>query len=161
MTGEGWYATGDVVEVDSEGFLTISGRVKRFAKIAGEMVSLDMVEQVAREASRDHHHASILWEQDFAGESTVLFTTDPNLARSLLADAARTLGTHDLSVARRIVHVPEIPVLASGKTDYVGLKALIEGDTFTRLLAAAGGRSEAEGSSSTPSPSAPPPISST
>lgn len=140
--GEGWYATGDVVEVDAEGFVTILGRVKRFAKIAGEMISLDVIEQVARKASRDHHHASILWEQDSSGESTVLFTTDPNLNRGQLADAARALGTHDLSVARRIVHVPEIPLLASGKTDYVGLKALIEGDTFARLLSAAGGRPE-------------------
>jgi acyl-[acyl-carrier-protein]-phospholipid O-acyltransferase/long-chain-fatty-acid--[acyl-carrier-protein] ligase len=159
--GEGWYATGDVVEVDSEGFLTISGRVKRFAKIAGEMISLDVVEQVAREASRDHQHASILWEQDSAGESTVLFTTDPNLSRAQLADAARTLGTHDLSVARRVVHVPEVPVLASGKTDYVGLKALIEGDTFTRLLTAAGGRPEVDASTSASPLSPPPPTSST
>jgi acyl-[acyl-carrier-protein]-phospholipid O-acyltransferase/long-chain-fatty-acid--[acyl-carrier-protein] ligase len=142
--GEGWYPTGDVVEVDSEGFVTISGRVKRFAKIAGEMVSLDVIEQVARKASPEYQHASILCEQDCAGESTVLFTTDSSLGRGQLADAARALGTHDLSVARRIVHVPEIPVLASGKTDYVGLKALIEGDTFTRLLSAAGGHPEEE-----------------
>jgi acyl-[acyl-carrier-protein]-phospholipid O-acyltransferase/long-chain-fatty-acid--[acyl-carrier-protein] ligase len=159
--GEGWYATGDVVEVDPEGFVMISGRVKRFAKIAGEMVSLDVIEQVAREASRDHHHASILWEQDYAGEGTVLFTTDPALSRAALADAARALGTHDLSVARRIVHVPEIPMLASGKTDYVGLKALIEGDTFTRLLSAAGGRPEEQARSGSPALPVPPPTSNT
>ncbi len=150
--GEGWYATGDVVEVDSEAFVAISGRVKRFAKIAGEMVSLDVIEQVAREASREHYHASILWEQDFGGEGTVLFTTDPALTRAQLADAARALGTHDLSVARRIVLVPEIPVLANGKTDYVGLKALIEGDTFARLLSAAGGHPEPEARAIAPPP---------
>jgi acyl-[acyl-carrier-protein]-phospholipid O-acyltransferase/long-chain-fatty-acid--[acyl-carrier-protein] ligase len=159
VMGEGWYATGDVVEVDAEGFATISGRVKRFAKIAGEMVSLDIIEQVARKASEHHHHASILWEQDASGESTVLFTTDPQLNRAQLADAARALGTHDLSVARRIVHVPEIPLLASGKTDYVGLKALIEGDTFARLLSAAGGRPQQRLDAGA-SP-APPPTSST
>ena len=48
----------------------------------------------------------------------------------------------DLSVARRIIPIPEMPLLATGKTDYVGLQALLEGDTFTRLLAAAGANPE-------------------
>jgi len=135
--GEGWYDTGDVVEVDHDGLLSISGRVKRFAKIAGEMVSLDMIEHVAREASPEHHHAAVLTVQDVAGESTVLFTTDPRLTRGELLEAAKELGTHDLSVARRIVHLKEIPLLASGKVDYVGLKSLTEGDAVKRLLAAA------------------------
>lgn len=140
--GEGWYNTGDVVEVDAERVVSIRGRVKRFAKIAGEMVSLDVIEQVARKASPDHHHAAILWEQDFGGETTVVFTTDPQLNRGQLADAAAALGTHDLSVARRIVLLPEIPVLGNGKTDYVGLRSLISGDTYRRLLSAAGGNPE-------------------
>ena len=138
IIGEGWYDTGDVVEVDRDGAVSICGRVKRFAKIAGEMVSLDVIEQVARKASPDFLHAAILWDQDSSGETTVLFSTDPALTRAQLFDAARALGTHDLSVARRIVQLAEIPMLASGKTDYVGLRSLIEGDTLTRLLAAAG-----------------------
>jgi acyl-[acyl-carrier-protein]-phospholipid O-acyltransferase/long-chain-fatty-acid--[acyl-carrier-protein] ligase len=134
--GEGWYDTGDVVEVDQDGMLSICGRVKRFAKIAGEMVSLDMIEHVAREASPEHHHAAVLTMQDFGGESTVLFTTDAQLTRAHLLEAAKELGTHDLSVARRIVPLREIPLLASGKVDYVGLKSLIEGDAVRKLLAA-------------------------
>lgn len=135
--GEGWYDTGDVVDVDNDGMVAISGRVKRFAKIAGEMISLDMIEQVAAEASPDHHHAAVLTMQDFGGETTVLFTTDPGLSRARLLDAARALGTHDLSVARRIVPLKELPLLASGKIDYVELKSRIEGDAVKRLLAAA------------------------
>jgi acyl-[acyl-carrier-protein]-phospholipid O-acyltransferase/long-chain-fatty-acid--[acyl-carrier-protein] ligase len=135
--GEGWYDTGDVVDIDHDGLLSISGRVKRFAKIAGEMVSLDMIEHVAREASPDFHHAAVLNVQDFGGETTVLFTTDPWLTRSRLLEAARQLGTHDLSVARRLVLLKELPVLGSGKIDYVALKSLIEGDAVKRLLAAA------------------------
>jgi acyl-[acyl-carrier-protein]-phospholipid O-acyltransferase/long-chain-fatty-acid--[acyl-carrier-protein] ligase len=135
--GEGWYDTGDVVEVDSDGMVAISGRIKRFAKIAGEMVSLDMIEHVAREASPDHHHAAILTMQEFGGETTVLFTTDPKLTRANLADAAGVLGTHDLSVARRIVPLKEIPLLASGKVDYLELKNQIEVGSVRRLLAAA------------------------
>ncbi|HWQ38851.1 MAG TPA: AMP-binding protein [Burkholderiales bacterium] len=153
--GEGWYNTGDVVEVDGDGFVRICGRVKRFAKIAGEMISLDVIEQVARKASPDHHHAAILRAQDFSGETTVLFTTDPQLSRARLADAARALGAHDLSVARRIVHVPEMPLLATGKTDYVGLQALLEGDTYKRLLAAAGADPEQEKSGASTAPRTP------
>jgi acyl-[acyl-carrier-protein]-phospholipid O-acyltransferase/long-chain-fatty-acid--[acyl-carrier-protein] ligase len=135
--GEGWYDTGDVVEVDQDGMVAISGRIKRFAKIAGEMVSLDMIEHVATEAAPDFHHAAVLTMQDYGGETTVLFTTDEHLTRARLLDAARELGTHDLSVARRIVYLKEIPLLASGKVDYVALKSLIEGDAVKRLLAAA------------------------
>jgi acyl-[acyl-carrier-protein]-phospholipid O-acyltransferase/long-chain-fatty-acid--[acyl-carrier-protein] ligase len=137
--GEGWYDTGDVVDIDRTGMVKISGRIKRFAKIAGEMVSLDVVEQVARTASPEHCHAAILLFQEHDVETIVLFTTDESLNRPRLLDAARISGAHDLSAARKVLFVPEIPVLASGKTDYVGLKSLIENETYTRLLSVATG----------------------
>lgn len=124
--GAGWHNTGDVVEVDEEGYVTILGRVKRFAKIAGEMVSLELVERVAALASPGHRHAAVIEQVIAGGESTVLFTTDPVLDRIQLQKAARELGTPDLAVARRIVHVTELPLLGSGKTDYVKLKAMVE-----------------------------------
>ena len=135
--GAGWYNTGDVVEVDHEGQVTISGRIKRFAKIAGEMISLDRIEHVARESSPEHHHAVVLTINDASGESTVLFTTDPALSRQRLAETANRLGMQDFSVARRTVHLKEIPLLASGKVDYASLKILTEGDAVKRMLAAA------------------------
>ncbi len=122
--GEGWYHTGDVVEVDDEGFLTIVGRVKRFAKIAGEMVSLELVERIAYEAAPGYKHAATVEEITGRGESTVLFTTAPRLDRVTLAQAARALGAQELAVARRVVHVPGLPLLGSGKTDYVTLRKL-------------------------------------
>ena len=61
-----------------------------------------------------------------SGESTVLFTTDPGLDRLRLHHAARELGARDLAVARRIVHVPSLPLLGSGKTDYVTLRRALE-----------------------------------
>jgi acyl-[acyl-carrier-protein]-phospholipid O-acyltransferase/long-chain-fatty-acid--[acyl-carrier-protein] ligase len=124
--GEGWYNTGDVVELDDEGFVTIHGRVKRFAKIAGEMISLEAVERIAQHASPAHQHAATLEVVSQSGESTVLFTTDPRLDRIALQRAARELGAQDLAVARRVVHVATLPLLGSGKTDYVQLRALTD-----------------------------------
>ena len=124
--GAGWYNTSDVVEVDDDGFVTIHGRVKRFAKIAGEMVSLEDVERIAHHASPAHQHAATIELIPQTGESTVLFTTEPGLDRIALQRAARELGAQDLAVARRIVHVSELPLLGSGKTDYVKLKAIVE-----------------------------------
>jgi acyl-[acyl-carrier-protein]-phospholipid O-acyltransferase/long-chain-fatty-acid--[acyl-carrier-protein] ligase len=124
--GEGWYNTGDVVDMDDDGHLVIHGRVKRFAKIAGEMISLEVVERIAIHASPGQQHAAALELVSQAGESTVLFTTDPRLDRIALQKAARELGAQDLAVARRVVHVATLPLLGSGKTDYVKLKSLTE-----------------------------------
>ncbi len=119
--GAGWYNTGDVVSVDDDGFVTIHGRVKRFAKIAGEMVSLERVEHIAYHASPEFKHAALV-EMTNTGESTVLLTTDPALDRITLLHAARQLNTQDLAVARRVVKVDTLPLLGSGKVDYVTLK---------------------------------------
>jgi acyl-[acyl-carrier-protein]-phospholipid O-acyltransferase / long-chain-fatty-acid--[acyl-carrier-protein] ligase len=124
--GEGWYNTGDIVELDDEGYVTVHGRVKRFAKIAGEMVSLEVVEHIANHASPGHEHAATLELVSQTGESTVLFTTDPKLDRIALQRAARELGAQDLAVARRVVHVTTLPMLGSGKTDYVRLRSLTD-----------------------------------
>lgn len=119
--GLGWHDTGDVVEIDADGFVTIAGRTRRFAKIAGEMVSLDVMERVAVIASPKHQHAAALEQVAGQGESTVLFTTDAALDRAALLRAARASGASDLTSARRIVVVNELPLLGNGKTDYVAL----------------------------------------
>jgi acyl-[acyl-carrier-protein]-phospholipid O-acyltransferase/long-chain-fatty-acid--[acyl-carrier-protein] ligase len=124
--GEGWYNTGDIVELDDEGYVTVHGRVKRFAKIAGEMISLEVVEHIANHASPGHEHAATIELVSQTGESTVLFTTDPKLDRIALQKAARELGAQDLAVARRVVHVTTLPLLGSGKTDYVRLRSLTD-----------------------------------
>jgi acyl-[acyl-carrier-protein]-phospholipid O-acyltransferase / long-chain-fatty-acid--[acyl-carrier-protein] ligase len=122
--GDGWYNTGDIVHADTGGVFTVIGRVKRFAKIAGEMVSLDHIEEVAHTASPDERHAAVLRTESTSGETTVLFTTDTALARANLVRAARQLGLPEIVVPKRIVLVPDIPLLASGKTDYVALETV-------------------------------------
>lgn len=124
--GPGWYDTGDVAQVDEEGFVVIQGRMRRFAKIAGEMVSLDHIEQIARTASPSHFHAAVLAVEEYGGETTVLFTTDPALDRITLQRTARILGSRDLAVAREVVKVRELPMLRTGKTDYTGLAQLAQ-----------------------------------
>lgn len=124
--GEHWYNTGDVVEVDDHGFVRIQGRVKRFAKVAGEMVSLEVVEKVASLASPQFQHAATTQTDAQRGELIVLFTEDPDLRRSQLQTAAQQAGAPELAIPRRVTHVAQLPLLGTGKRDYVALKRMAE-----------------------------------
>jgi acyl-[acyl-carrier-protein]-phospholipid O-acyltransferase/long-chain-fatty-acid--[acyl-carrier-protein] ligase len=122
--GEGWYDTGDVVSVDADGFVRIEGRVKRFAKIAGEMISLETVERIALTAAPEAQHAASSRADETRGEALVLFTTDPDLTRERLLAAAQTLGLPELAVPRVIRLIEELPLLPTGKVDYPRLKSM-------------------------------------
>ena len=124
--GAGWYSTGDIVERDDDGFLHIRGRLKRFAKIAGEMVSLEVVEKNAAIAAPGFAHAASTRSDAAKGEALVLFTTAPELKREQLLAAAKASGSPELSVPRVIQRIEAIPLLGSGKTDYVTLKKMAE-----------------------------------
>jgi acyl-[acyl-carrier-protein]-phospholipid O-acyltransferase/long-chain-fatty-acid--[acyl-carrier-protein] ligase len=122
----GWYSTGDIVHIDADDFVHIRGRVKRFAKIAGEMISLEVLERLAALAAPGFAHAAAARADAAKGEALVLFTTAPALSREQLGAAAKSCGAPELAVPRIIQCVGAIPLLGSGKTDYVRLKQMAE-----------------------------------
>jgi acyl-[acyl-carrier-protein]-phospholipid O-acyltransferase/long-chain-fatty-acid--[acyl-carrier-protein] ligase len=101
--GDGRYDTGDIVSIDDHGFVTIQGRVKRFAKIAGEMVSLGAVEGYANAVWPEHVHVVVS-----------------------IPDAAKDQGIAELMIPKSIQIVERMPLLGTGKVDYVGVKNLVE-----------------------------------
>jgi acyl-[acyl-carrier-protein]-phospholipid O-acyltransferase/long-chain-fatty-acid--[acyl-carrier-protein] ligase len=119
--GPGWHETGDVVDIDDDGFIHILGRVKRFAKVAGEMISLEVVEKIAMAASPGFQHAASSRPDERRGEAIVLFSTDPALTRERMQQAAHVLGSSEIAVPREIINVQEIPLLGTGKVNYVRL----------------------------------------
>ena len=124
--GKGWYDTGDVVEIGQDGYLSIQGRLKRFAKVAGEMVSLELAETIARAVSAEEVHAATCISDEGRGEVIVLFTTDSDLSREQMASAARGLGYPEICLPKRINVVDDLPLLGSGKVDYHRLKHLAD-----------------------------------
>ncbi len=124
---DGWYDTGDIVTVDEHGYVTIQGRAKRFAKLGGEMVSLTALEAMVSKLWPDHGHAAITRADERKGEAIVLVTTNPDATADALLAFARSEGLSELGVPKDIRIVDALPVLATGKTDYVSLEQLVRG----------------------------------
>ena len=123
--GKGWYDTGDIVHVDDEGFISIRGRSKRFAKVGGEMVSLTAVEQLATNAWPDAHHAAISLADAKKGEQIILVTTQKQATINALAAASP--GVANISLPKKILIVDVIPLMATGKVNYPAVTAIAGG----------------------------------
>jgi acyl-[acyl-carrier-protein]-phospholipid O-acyltransferase/long-chain-fatty-acid--[acyl-carrier-protein] ligase len=121
---EGWHDTGDIVSIDREGVITIRGRAKRFAKIAGEMVSLGAVEMLVQSLWPEERHAAVAVPDKRRGERIVLVTTAEDASAEELRQFGKKAGAAELMVPNDIIKVEEIPVLGSGKTDYVSARKL-------------------------------------
>ncbi len=121
---DGWYDTGDIVRVDEDGFVFILGRAKRFAKIAGEMISLTAVETEINALWPNKMHAVVNIPDARKGEQLVLFTTEKSAGRAALLAAFKEKGLSELAVPKTIRVVDQIPLMGTGKVDYVKLKEM-------------------------------------
>ena len=121
---DGWHDTGDIVEIDAQGFITIKGRAKRFAKIAGEMVSLSAVEALSAELWPQLITVVVSLPDARKGERLALLTTDAHCTRDAFLQFAKRKGATELMIPADIIVVDKIPLLGSGKPDYVAALAL-------------------------------------
>lgn len=122
----GWYDTGDIVEVDADGYLTIKDRAKRFAKISGEMISLTSVENVIYDLWPNKHHAILSVPDAKKGEQLILVTDYKLATRQLLIKAYKEKGLSELSIPRRLYFIEVMPLLGSGKVNYMLVKQWLE-----------------------------------
>jgi len=129
--GQAWYRTGDLVTQDEDGVLTFAGRLKRFTKLGGEMISLPAIEAVlAERLAPEEEDGPSLAVEAAPGDGhpeIVLFTTlevDRKTANRHIRDA----GLSALHNVRRVVRLPELPVLGTGKTDYRALRERLEAE---------------------------------
>ena len=124
-SGAGWYDTGDIVRIDGEGYLTIVGRAKRFAKIGGEMVSLTAVEQLAAACWPKAQSAAVAVADPRKGEQVVLVTTAAGAERAQLVAHAKGNGIGEINIPKTLFTYKTLPLLGTGKVDYQGLSALV------------------------------------
>jgi len=124
--GPGWHDTGDIVSVDGAGFISILGRARRFAKIGGEMISLTAVEELAQRVWPGKPHAALGIADERKGEKIVLVTEHRGATRRELQEAARQLQVGELLLPRKVVLIDAMPVLGTGKLDYVALQSLVQ-----------------------------------
>ena len=123
---EGWYDTGDIVSINDAGYITILGRAKRFAKIAGEMISLTAIEDLLYQLWPNCQHAALNITSERKGEAIILITNYKDATRADIMAHFRKQGFSELYIPSDIkVILPKLPVLGSGKVDYKALKGLL------------------------------------
>ena len=132
----GWHDTGDVVDITADSWIKILGRVKRFAKIGGEMVSLTAAEDLAVAVWPDARHAVVSLPDAKKGERLVLVTDRADAASAALLAYAQSVGAPEIAVPRKIIKASEVPVLGTGKTDYVAVQRVAEADARASSKAA-------------------------
>ena len=126
---DGWYHTGDVVDIDEIGFVYIKDRIKRFAKIGGEMVSLNAVQEMVCKAyewmGADFQYGVVSTPHESKGEQIVLVTNNRQVTQEVLHDYIKNNGMSELFLPRLIMYRDSLPIFATGKMDNVSLKKIV------------------------------------
>ncbi len=123
---DGWHDTGDIVSIDSSGFVTIKGRAKRFAKVGGEMVSLAAVEELASQCWPAALSAAAALPDPRKGQRLVLLTQEKEASRTAFLQFLKAKGAADLMIPSEVLVVEAMPLLGSGKLDFGGVAKLAE-----------------------------------
>ena len=123
---DGWHDTGDIVAIDADGFVSIKGRAKRFAKLGGEMVSLAAIETLAHDLWPEAMSAASAVPDARKGERIILLTDQPGADRAALLAHWRAHGATELMVPAEVRVVEAVPLLGSGKIDFAGVQRLAE-----------------------------------
>ncbi len=126
INGKNYYRTGDLGYQDEEGFLYITGRLKRFIKIGGEMISMPMIEKILLNIYGSDDQVVLAVEGTDTGTEAIiaLFSTIP-LEATEVNRQLREAGLSALAKIHKIIPIEQIPLLGSGKTDYQQLKSLL------------------------------------
>jgi acyl-[acyl-carrier-protein]-phospholipid O-acyltransferase/long-chain-fatty-acid--[acyl-carrier-protein] ligase len=122
---DGWHDTGDIVAIDDDGFITIRGRAKRFAKIGGEMISMAAVEMLVSELWPDNQSAVTAVPDPKKGERLVLVTNREGANRIDLGTYVRKRGASELMVPSEVIVASELPLLGSGKVDHLAVARMV------------------------------------
>jgi len=123
---EGWHDTGDIVTIDEQGFLTIKGRARRFAKVGGEMISLAAVEALASDLWPNALSAVVAVPDPRKGERLILLTQQKGATRSEFQSFARSKHASDLMLPAEVWVLDKLPVLGTGKVDMMVVGKLVE-----------------------------------
>jgi acyl-[acyl-carrier-protein]-phospholipid O-acyltransferase/long-chain-fatty-acid--[acyl-carrier-protein] ligase len=123
---EGWHDTGDIVTIDEQGFLTIKGRAKRFAKVGGEMISLAAVEALASELWPNALSGVVAVPDARKGERLILVTQHKGATRAEFQSFAKARHASDLMIPSDVWVLDKLPVLGTGKVDIMAVGKLVE-----------------------------------